>query len=57
MFNKFSYLDVAANMHNIYLLALQSLTSAQNYTVPENFLLKSAKQVPCIHSASTYYEV
>lgn len=40
---------------NIYLLALQSLTAAQNYLIPENFILRSAKQVPCIHSASIFW--
>ena len=62
MFDTFSYLDVAVNVpqhckSNINQLALHSLTSAQNCIVPENFLLKTAKQVPCIHSASIYYEV
>jgi hypothetical protein len=44
-------------MCHIYLLAFQSLTSDQNYIAHENFLLKSVKQAPRIHSTSIYYEV
>jgi len=62
MFDTFSYLEVAVNVpqhckSNIYQPSLHSFTSVQNCIVPENLLLKSAKLVPCIHSASIYYEV